>query len=410
MIATRNQYAQFPPAAAPKSMPVVFDTRVVTGSGGGPDKTILNSPRYLEPLGYRMLCGYLYPPDDKGYAEIIRKAERYHAPLISIPDRGPTDWRVLKHLLTICRRERVSIWHGHDYKSNALGLLLKQFWPMKLVTTVHGWVHHTTRTPFYYRVDQFCLPKYSAVVCVSEDLYHECRRFGVPAHKCLLIDNAIDVQEYTRSLATDQAKAKLQWPANGFVIGAVGRLEPEKGYDLLIRAIANLIRRQHDVHLVIVGEGNDRQRLESLAAELGVSDRVRLVGWQSDVRSHFEAMDLFALSSYREGLPNVLLEAMALQVPCVATRINGIPRLIQDGRNGLLVPPGDVTALENALLILIQNADLRQVFRHAGRRTIENHFSFSVRIEKFKAIYDCLLNRNPQLTGMSQRKATSDTR
>jgi glycosyltransferase involved in cell wall biosynthesis len=375
-------------------MPVVFDTRVVTGSGGGPDKTILNSPRHLEPLGYRMLCGYLHPPGDDGYREIIRKAERHRAPLVSIPDRGPLDWRAVKALLDTCRRERVDIWHGHDYKSNALGLLLKRFHPMKLVTTVHGWVHHTARTPMYYRVDKFCLPRYEKVICVSDDLYDACRRIGVPARRCELIENAIDLDDYSRSLAPDQAKAKLGLPLTGFLVGAVGRLEPEKGFDILVRAMAELVRRDEDISLLIVGEGGDRPRLEALAAELGVGPRLRLVGWQSDVRDYFQAMDLFALSSFREGLPNVLLEAMALQVPSVATRINGVPKLVQDGRNGLLVPPGDPTSLANALQALIANADLRHVFRHAGRKTVETRHSFPVRMRKLKEIYDAVLNRS----------------
>jgi glycosyltransferase involved in cell wall biosynthesis len=374
------------------ALPVVFDTRVVTGSGGGPDKTILNSPRYLEPLGYRMLCGYLHPPGDAGYAEIVRKADRHRAPLISIPDRGPFDWRAARALLAVCRRERVAIWHGHDYKSNALGLLLKRFWPMKLVSTVHGWVHNTARTPIYYRIDKWCLPKYDRVVCVSEDLYRDSRRIGVAANRCELIENAIDLEEYTRTLAPDQAQAKLNLPDGGFLVGAVGRLEPEKGFDVLVRSIAELVRRGTDVSLVIVGEGGDRPRLEALAAELGIGPRVRLVGWQSDVRAYFEAMDIFALSSHREGLPNVLLEAMALRVPCVATRVNGVPRLIQDGRNGLLVPPADPIALANALRVLIDNADLRHAFRHAGRNTVETHFSFPTRMKKLQALYDDLLN------------------
>lgn len=381
------------PAPRAIRLPVVFDTRVVTGSGGGPDKTILNSPRHLEPLGYRMVCGYLHPPGDPGYAEIVRKAERYRAPLVSIPDRGPLDWRVVSSMLEVCKRERVEIWHGHDYKSNALGLLLKRFWPMKLVTTVHGWVHHTARTPMYYRVDKFCLPRYETVICVSDDLVDECRRIGVPAKRCVLLENAIDLDEYSRALATDQAKAKLGLPANGFLVGAVGRLEPEKGFDILVRAIAELVRRGIDTSLVIVGEGGDRPRLEALAVELGIRDRVRLPGWQSDVRVYFEAMDLFALSSYREGLPNVMLEAMALQVPCVATRINGVPKLVQDGRNGLLVPAGDPESMTNAMQAILTNADLRHVFRHAGRRTVESRYSFPVRMRRLKAIYDGILNR-----------------
>src|SRR5947209_5842883 len=96
--------------------PVILDARVVTGAGGGPDKTILNSPAYLERAGYRMICAYLHPPGDPGFEEIRDKAHRVRAPLISIPDRGPFDWRVLPRLLDICRAERVQIWHGHDYK------------------------------------------------------------------------------------------------------------------------------------------------------------------------------------------------------------------------------------------------------------------------------------------------------
>jgi glycosyltransferase involved in cell wall biosynthesis len=93
----------------------------------------------------------------------------------------------------------------------------------------------------------------------------------------------------------------------------------------------------------------------------------------------------------REGLPNVLLEAMALEVPCVATRINGIPRLVHDGRNGLLVPPSDQASLTNALAAVLTNADLRHLFQTAGRRTIEMRYSFQMRIQKMKTVYDELL-------------------
>src|SRR5262249_44155089 len=149
-----------------KAAPVVLDARVVSGTGGGPDKTILNSPRYLAPAGYRMLCAYMRPPGDPGFEQLRAKAQRWGAPLVEIDDRGPWDWRVPAELLPVCRRERVQVWHGHDYKSNALGLLLARFWPMRLVTTVHGWVKHTRRTPLYYRIDRLCLRHYEAVICV----------------------------------------------------------------------------------------------------------------------------------------------------------------------------------------------------------------------------------------------------
>ena len=381
------------PAPRPAAMvaPVILDARVVTGSGGGPDKTILNSPRFLDPLGYRMICAYLHPPGDPGFEVIRKAAERYAAPLAAIPDRGPWDWRVVTRMLAVCRREKVAVWHGHDYKTNALGLLLKRFWPMRLVTTVHGWVQNTPRTPLYYKIDQLCLTRYERVICVSDDLFEACLNCGVPTRNLVLLENAIDAEEYTRRQTIAAAKAKLGIPTDGLLIGAVGRLADEKAFDVLIHSVDALVRRDLDVRLVIVGEGGERANLERLAAELGLRDRVILPGWQADVRGYFEAMDVFALSSRREGLPNVLLEAMALEVPVVATRVNGVPRLVQDGRNGFLVEAGDRDGLTTALYGLLTNDALRDLFRRAGRRTVEGRFSFPIRMQKLTRLYDELL-------------------
>lgn len=375
----------------PTAAPVVLDARVVTGSGGGPDKTILNSPRFLDPLGYRMVCAYLRPPADRGFDVLRAKAAKYRAPLVEICDRGAWDWRVVTETLAACKRERVAIWHGHDYKTNALGLLLKRFWPMRLVTTVHGWVQHTRRTPLYYRIDQLCLPRYERVICVSDDLLESCLAAGVPARNCVLLENGIDTTEYARRQTGAEARAALDLPATGLVIGAVGRLSGEKGFDVLIRSTHALVSRGLDVRTVIVGEGSERANLEGLIRELNLGDRVRLAGWQAEVRPYFEAMDVFALSSLREGLPNVVLEAMALEVPVVSTRVNGVPRLVRDGNNGFLVPPGDLGALTTALAGLATNPGLRDLFRAAGRRTVETRYSFATRMSRLARIYDELL-------------------
>lgn len=380
------------PEASPER-PVVFDTRVVSGVGGGPEKTILNSPRFLLPLGYRMLCGYMHPPRDPGFEQLQAKAEQWQAPLLSIPDRGPWDWRVLSQLLHVCRRERVAIWHGHDYKSNALGLLLRRFWPMRLVTTVHGWVKQTRRTPVYYALDRCCLRYYERVFCVSEDLHEHCLACGVPAERCVLLENAIDTDQFSRQRGIEEAKRELGFPPGRWLIGAVGRLSAEKGFDLLIRAVDQLLRRNYDVELVIVGEGDQETALQTLITELGRQERMRLLGYRSDLRYLYEAMDVFALSSYREGLPNVVLEALALEVPVVATRVAGIPRLIRDGENGLLVEPGMVEDLTRALADLLPDADRRLRLRQAGRATIEKSYSFAVRMHKLGAIYDEMLGR-----------------
>jgi glycosyltransferase involved in cell wall biosynthesis len=372
--------------------PVVLDTRVVAGSGGGPDKTILNSPRYLASGGYRMLCAYMHPPGDPGFEQIRKKAEALDAPLLSIPDRGPWDVGVLRALLRICRRERVAIWHGHDYKSNLFGLLLRPFWPMKLVTTVHGWVHFTRKTPLYYRIDKLCLPRYERVICVSADLHDRCRALGVPERRCELIENGIDTTQYCRRESPREAKARLGIPAERLVIGAIGRLSREKGFDLLIRATDRLLAKGHDLELIIAGEGDHRERLAQLIAELARQDRVRLLGYHPDVNTLYEAMDVFALSSLREGLPNVVLEAMAMEVPVVATRVAGVPRLIQAEETGLLVELGSADSLADSLERLLSDPELRERLRISGRRAVVTRHGFEVRMGRIRAIYDALLS------------------
>jgi glycosyltransferase involved in cell wall biosynthesis len=375
-------------------MPTVLDTRVVTGAGGGPDKTILNSPRFLCAAGYRMLCAYMHPPEDPGFEQLRRKAQTLRAPLLSVHDRGAWDWQVVPQLVQICRRERVRIWHGHDYKSNLLGLVVRTFWPMHLVTTVHGWVKQTRRTPLYYAIDRFCLPYYESVICVSKDLHELCLTCGVPARRCTLIENAIDLEQYARQLSVGEAKRKFGFPPERLVIGAVGRLSEEKGFDHLIRATAELLKAGFDLSLLIVGEGDHEPYLRSLIGELGCADRIVLLGYRADLTDLYQAMDIFALSSLREGLPNVLLEAMALEIPIVATGIAGVPQLVRDGETGLLVRPGSVPELTTALARLLGDRDLRRRLAQSARRIVETQYSFAVRMQRIREIYDRLLRRN----------------
>lgn len=370
--------------------PVVVDVRVVVGAGGGPEKTILNSPRFLEP-NYRNLCVYMQDPLDPGVATLEERARQLRAPFLSIADRGPTDWTVAVELLNLCRRERVAIWHGHDYKSNLLGILLARFWKMALVTTVHGWVHHSGRTPLYYALDRWCLPRFEKVISVSRDLHESMPRYGVAADRAVLIENGIDAEQYRRTLPLAEAKARLGVPAGRHVVGTVGRLSPEKGFDLLIQAVDRILKQGKDMELLIVGAGDERASLQRLIETLGQQARIRLLGYREDTAALYQAMDVFVSSSLREGLPNVLLEAMALETPVLGTRIAGIPQLIEEGNNGVLVEPGSVDGLTRGLLTLLGSEELRLRLGQAGRRTIETRFSFRHRMDQVRCLYDGLL-------------------
>ncbi len=380
-----------PAAAVASSDVVVLHTRVVTRCGGGPEKTILNSPRFLVGSGYRAVCAFMHPPADPGFEVIRRRAEELEAPLVSIADRGLWDARVIRRLLRVCRDERVTIWHAHDYKSNALGLLLRRFHPMRLVTTVHGWVEHTRKLRLYYALDRLCLRRYDRVICVSGDLREACLNAGVADERCVLIENAIDVDQCRRQLDAAAARRRLGLPEPGLWIGACGRLSAEKGFEHLILAVDLLLSEGTDARLVILGDGDQRPKLQALIDCLGRQDRIGLAGYQAELDPWYQALDVFALSSLREGLPNVVLEAMAWRLPVVATRIAGVPAAVQDNVSGLLVPPGDVGSLAGALRRLAGDGPLRDRLGTAARQTIEARYGFRRRMEKVRRVYDELL-------------------
>jgi glycosyltransferase involved in cell wall biosynthesis len=377
--------------ASRPSTTTVLHVRVVTGAGGGPDKTILRSPRYLRDCGYEELCAYLRPPRDRAFATLERRAASADAELIAIDDRGPLDWGVVRSLVDLCRRRNVLVWHGHDYKSNALGLVVGRYVPLRLVTTVHGWVQHTWRTPLYYFVDRCSLRFYEKVICVSPDLHAACLKAGVPAERCAMLDNAIETDEYARRQSIVQAKARLGYSADTLLVGGIGRLSAEKGFDRLIAAIARLRDRHPTLEAAILGEGAERARLIECIDRLGLGSQVRLVGHCDDVRPWLEAFDAFVLSSLREGLPNVVLEAMSLETPVVATRVAGVPQLIEPEVNGLLVPPDDDDALAHVIDRLLSDQQVRARIAQGGRRTVVERYDFRKRMEKMRAIYDELL-------------------
>jgi len=381
--------------ASTSNRPVVLHARVVTGTGGGPDKTILNSPRFLRDLGYDSVCAYLHPPDDPGFEELKQRASSLNAELISVPDRGVKDVSVITRMLKICRERNVSIWHGHDYKSDALGLLLRKFHPMKLVSTVHGWGVKSKKTPLYHAVDRFSLKSYDRVICVSDKLLAECLDAGVPIGNLSEIDNAIDLSSYKSLPEKREARTNFGISPEKPVVVAVGRLSREKAFDELIQAFADLLTTGLDATLLIAGDGPERECLQNQIASLRVEDSVRLIGHVVDPRDVYAAADVFALSSTSEGLPNSLLEAMACGVPVVATAVGAVPSVVTDESNGLLCPAGDASSLTLAMNRLLSNEPLRDQFRAAARNTIENRYSFKRRMQKIAAVYDSvLLNRH----------------
>lgn len=369
----------------------VLHLRTVSGRGGGPEKTLLNSPRFLEGE-YEVKLAYIRPSDDPEY-DMIERARRMGVDFVDIPERGGFDPRTVWRLVQEIREYRPAILHAHDYKTNFLAAFLGRRFGIRTVTTMHGYVSRGGRLETYYRLDRWALRQMDHVIAVSTDLYQMLLDLRIPAARRSLIHNAVDEQQFTRRRSIAEARKQFGLDPSRLVIGAVGRLAAEKGFDLLIQAVDGLLNDGVDAELVIVGEGDHRARLEALIAQSLHKDRIHLLGHRSDVRDLYETFDVFALSSLREGLPNVLLEAMALEVPVLATRIAGVPHLIDHEQNGLLMQPGSVDELRHTLERLLRDSELRQRLARVGRETIVTRYSFAVRMRKIKVIYDELLGR-----------------
>ena len=182
------------------------------------------------------------------------------------------------------------------------------------------------------------------------------------------------------------------------MIGTVGRLNEVKRQDLLLRAFATVRPRVPSARLLLVGDGPRRAELETLAAEIGVSDAVRFAGYQARPERCLKVMDVFALTSRMEGLPLAILEAWAAGLPVVASAVGGVPDLIDDGRNGLLFPSGDEPRLTLLLGELLADPARRHALGEAGRGEVMERYDLERMASEYDGYYQALLGSGPRRT------------
>ena len=375
---------------------LILEVRTVTGFGGGPDKSILNSPKYLNEFGYQTLVVFLYPPEDPGIRTLLSRAQEAGVEAIAIPDRGPLDRRSFGELIKICKTRKPAIWHSHEDKGNVWGLFAKRRCPwIKLVSTAHGWWADMGVNPwkskFYVYCSKVALRRYDHCMAVSDDLYRLFGHWGIPNSKTSLIENAIETDRFARSLSRREAKSQLGLPSDSILFGGLGRLAKEKNFAAMIRTVVRLKDRVPKIHLVIGGEGAERRELEACIAEHGAQEYVTLAGYLEDPRLMLQALDVFVLNSLTEGMPNVVLEAMAMETAVVCTRVAEVPRMIEDHRQGLLVDIANDSQLESAMLETAISSELRESLGRAGRERVLERYDFRSRVQKVAQVYDAIL-------------------
>jgi glycosyltransferase involved in cell wall biosynthesis len=186
----------------------------------------------------------------------------------------------------------------------------------------------------------------------------------------------------------DDPQPVLPRPGEGPLIGAIARMEHQKGYDTLIRALEAI----PDATLVLVGDGSERAQLEELARSLSLLERIVWVGWSQDARGYLSSFDVFALPSRFEGFPLALAEAMLARAAVVASDVGSVPELVQDGKTGLLVPPDDPALLAIAIRRLLDDPDLRRKLGENARAHVLSRFTADHMTRSFESLYRALLD------------------
>jgi len=215
-----------------------------------------------------------------------------------------------------------------------------------------------------------------------------------------VIHSGVDLHRFSKGAKQRARKRKeLGIPPDSLVIGYVGWLIPIKGVTHLVNAMARVVEQHPKSILVLVGKGDDKGeeeiKLKEQVERVGLTDKVSFLGWRPDVDEIMGCFDIFVLPSLNEGMGRVLVEAMAAGLPIVASRVGGIPDLVKDGKNGLLVPPADVSALEKAISALLENKEKRKRMGEAGTK-ICRQYSAEAMVEQIDNLYAALLEKRFQ--------------
>ena len=270
-----------------------------------------------------------------------------------------------------------------------------------LILTYHGDAQESfgslirrTVLSFYnkYLLDKVLLGA-DIIIAPSEYYIKESRFLGKYKDKIVVIPNGVNIEEFDLSYSKEECRERLGLSVNGTIILFVGSLAPYKGPDILIRAMTRVIKEVPDIKLVFVGSGKIRNELEGLADKLGIENYVKFTGFIGDIFKkalYYRAADVFVLPSYSESFGIVNLEAMACGVPIVASKIGGIPDVVKDGENGLLVPPKDERALADAIIYLLENDDIREKMGKNGRKKAEG-YSWEKIAEETEEVYLSLM-------------------
>lgn len=292
---------------------------------------------------------------------------------------------IFARLYRLFKKERIDLVHTHHFAQLFYAALPARLSGARIIHTEHeffSYMNNAFSRAMIRPLSAWC-ERMTAVGPEIADYFIQ--TIGVPKERVVTVPNGVDLD----TCEIDQASVRrdLGLAPSAIVVGTVGRLEPEKDHPTLFEAFRQLLPAVPEVRLLVVGGGSREDALRAYAKQIGIAEKMSFLGVRRDVPRLLAAMDLFVLSSVREGLPISLIEAMAARRPVVASNVGSIKDLVQNGQNGFLVAAGDVGAFAKTMKALVDNPALRRAMGEAGRKRAEESFSLAAMMQTYETLY-----------------------
>ncbi len=357
-------------------------------SGGfyGAERVLLELLVELRHSAYPGILGCLIEPHAVE-PEIARRAKAEGVTVRLFQTRRGVDRNSAARIRDYVDAHRITLIHSHGYKPNILcGLFMDR--RISRVSTAHGWAQGSGLKVWLYNwLDRLALKKMDGVVGVSEALVQQLQGAGVTASLIRRIPNGIRVWEEELGDKTGRQDAVKGIADNHVVLGAVGRLARVKGYAYLLTAMQEVVFQYPRCRLIIAGDGPLKQELESLRDRLGLGQFVCFTGFVQDMEEFYRRIDVFVMPSLSEGLPMALLEAMACGKACIASKVGGIPEVLNSPNLGILVPPAQPSAMAKAILSMIRDDGGRALMGENAKMMVLQQFSIECMAAKYLEFY-----------------------
>lgn len=356
---------------------------------GGPERQMLGLAHHLPETDQSVFLSF----SEGGRCRSFLSTARHHGfEAAALNHDTPRLWSALRELVQHLERVEAEVLICHGYKANLLGRLAARRRKIPAIAVARGWTGESFKVRMYERLDRFHLRWMDRVVCVSEAQAERVRRAGVHPDRIRVIYNAIDPGRFHEPDARYRAKLLRYFrQPRTHLVGAAGRLSPEKGFDVLVSAAERVLREQPSVGFVLFGEGPERVRLQKQINAAGLGQSFVLAGLRADLDRFLPHLDLLVLPSYTEGMPNVVLEGFAAGVPVVGTAVGGTPEIIEDGVSGYLVPPGNADTMAERILEAFDNIDELPEMGRQGRLCVQEKFGFATQAELYRDLFDELI-------------------